>query len=296
MKPIVTYVCKSRWCRMPLWIAIVIGLFLLLPFARQLVFGPKIDDVPWCVWEREARIAADPERHRSSWLRKIGSWLGLDGGHYFTPSVWKSDSVLPLHVELAQDQDAKVRLFALTHLDSAIRLNNAELLPVMRRHLDDDDVECRFIAAHRVWWKTQDPAAKASLLSLVDCADNHVRENVAEVLAGMAKADRDLFEPLAKLAKDDRSRIRAWALGAMPLFGKRALPTIRWALDDPQSCYAAVEAAGGLGPDAVELIPMLQTLRKDGPYSMRPDIAEALSKIDPMRFPSPGKGPPRRRP
>ena len=221
-------------------------------------------------------------------------WLGLDRGHYFASSVWKSDSLLPLHIELARDHDAKVRLFALTHLDLAMRLGNAELLPVMRRHLDDEDAECRFIAAYRVWWKTQDPAAKTSLLSLVDCADNHVRGNVAEALAGMAQADQELFEPLAKLAKDDNSRVRKWGIGAMPLFGTRALPTIRSALDDPLSCYVAVEAARGLGPDAVELIPSLQAMRKDCPVWARYDLDEAMSKIDPARFPSPG--PPRRRP
>jgi len=66
MKAHLASIWKRRWCRLSLWSAIVIGLFLLLPFPRQMVFGPKIEDVPWCVWEREARIAADPERHRTS--------------------------------------------------------------------------------------------------------------------------------------------------------------------------------------------------------------------------------------
>ena len=52
-------------------LALLFGLAMLHPYPRQSLFGPKIDGVPWCIWENKIRHAATPFWEKSMWIRTL---------------------------------------------------------------------------------------------------------------------------------------------------------------------------------------------------------------------------------
>lgn len=291
MKALLSYVWQRRWCRSLLWVALVFGLACLHPFVRQSIFGPKIDDMPWCVWEGRVRAQAqrgDPK----PWFYQMLEKIGLLGADDWGISL-ESQAALPVYVHLADDNDPRVRRLALQMLGRHGNLPDAtaEVLPILQRRLKDDDPRCRLHAAFGVWRATRDSELRHIALALVDHKDTEVRYVAVGLLCEMASQVPETFEPLAKLTEDRDLNTRFLAMYAMRSFGKRAIPVFRDGMKDSDSrirCTAII-ALATLRKDAAELIPDLLALRNDPNASVRESIAEVLPLIDPERFPPPEK-------
>jgi hypothetical protein len=289
MKTLLANIWKRRWCRLLLVVVILCALPLLHPFVRQSIFGPTIDGIPWCVWENEFRICADPQRQESwlySMLRKFRliqeRRIGLPPHHAAS---------LPLYLHLAKDRDVLVRRLALDQL-ALVQMHgepNADVVAIFRQRLQDDDPRCRLIAAGGVWRQTKDAEMKSVVLPLLDHPDRHIRMSAIYVLTTMAVDAPDLFDPLSKLTE---VQVRADAISSLAYFGKRGLPILQRALRDPDRNIrrCAVFSAARLGKDAENLIPLMLTLQKEADPSFRQDLANALHQIDPTRFAKPAQG------
>ncbi len=223
-------------------------------------------------------------------LEKIGIAERNDGGTSLYEEIYLAryrevcnrGAATPVYAYLADDPDIMVRRDALNDLGWCVRIRTAESLPTLRRHLQDADPLCRAYAARGVWWGAQDPEILAVVVPLLN--DKDARSVAGVTLCEMAGSVPESFPHLAKLYED---RDFKWeTLRVMPRFGKRGIPIIRDALRNPHIQLTAVVSARHLGKDGTELIPDLLALRLKDPH---PYIDEALSSIDPVRFPQPAK-------
>ena len=290
MKAILASLWKRRWCRSLLWVALAFGIVCLHPFVRQTIFGPKIDGIPWFVWENQARASANRDTQKKAWLYEFLEKIGLirhDGGGM----DMHAEAAMPLHVQLADDSDVHVRQFALNMLLGGGPQDRPRTLQVLQRHLTDSDPSCRALAARGAWRRTEDPALLPIVLPLVDHADRDVRFVAILTLCDMAPRIPETFEPLAKLSEDPDRFTRNFALSAMPSFGKRAIPVFRKALNDSdrEIRRAAIINISVLRKNAAELIPDLLALQSDPSPDVRQSVAEVLPLIDPKRVPAPAK-------
>ncbi len=286
MKPILAYVWQRCWCRLLIAVALLCALAVAHPFVRQSIFGPKIEGIPWCVWENAARRAANPARNPPSWYFKT-----LEELHLVQPQVdltTHAPSLWPIYLHLAEDADVEVRRHALKHLDSP-RESRPETERSLRQHLTDNDARCRLNAAWALWRSTKDPDLKEAVLTLAEDPNVMIRHEAISLVYNMAVDMPDLFEPLSKLAKVGDSQIRMVAVLSMAHFGKRALPVVRTAFGDAsfEVRRAAAMASGRLKDDGLELIPILQLQQDDTDHLTRRFAADALYRLDPKRFAKP---------
>ena len=275
---------SRRWLLASLGIVVLLfGLAMLDPYPRQSLFGPKVDGIPWCVWEQKFRAEVDPEGGKESWILTLLGKVGL--GQREGAVDLESPAALPIYLRLADDTNVEVRRLALERLN--IRPTKPdEILPVLRRHLEDSDPLCRLRAAHAVWQLTKDPETVDAVLSLKDHDTTSTRLAAIRILIIMANKESKLFDVLSELTRDPEPYVRGMTVESMHHFGKRGVPVVRNSLRDPIVLVrqAAMEAAWGLGTDGLELIPMLQILLNDPEPAIRSDAAYALHRLDPERF------------
>ena len=260
MKSILAYIWNHRWCRSVLAVAILCGLVMLHPFARQSIFGPTIDGIPWCVWEAELRQSAKQSPGGRggfvAWLAKIGL---VDDEPL--PLPLESSVAMPLYLHLAEDQDVQVRRFVLRSLaGKRLKAHGPEIMPILWRHLDDDDPTCRLYAADGIWSVTKDATARSIVLSLMEHEDSFVRRHAAFSAKEMITHDHAWFDPLMKLTKDSDHYVRCCGVRLMGLVGRRGLPIIRASLPRCRFGYSSRGRGGsailegrrqrpGAGPD-----------------------------------------------
>jgi hypothetical protein len=287
MKTLLACIWNRRWCRLLLAGMVLCGLPLLHPLVRQSLFGPKIDGIPWCVWESEVRIAADPQRQENLYY-EVMKKLGLVNERHVGLPPRTAES-LPLYLQLAKDRDARVRRLALQQMEWMSNEHDSDILPTLRQSLQDDDPECRLLAAAGVWRTTKDVGMKAIALPLLEHADPKVRIAAVHVLSEMAGNAPELLEPLAKSMDDSDWRVRELVVSSLAHFGKRGLPILQRGLRDPAIRVRsfAVLTSGGLGKDAEELIPILLMLQNDPDPFFHRYVPKALHQIDPKRFAKP---------
>ena len=289
---------SRRWLLVPLGIGVLlVALAMLHPYPRQLLFGPKIHGVPWCVWESQIRRAAAPA---GSSYRFLGALEDI-GLLQRTRLNSISPELLPIFLHLASDDNLHVRRFCLESLERRqlkaefwrwSEEDEALILPVMRQRLEDDDPACRLEAAQYLWLATGDREMIQVPLAYLDHPDPYVRRGACIVLCYLAPADPDkAFDPVVSMAWDSKSRmdVRTTAVQSLRHFGKRGLPMIRKALNDsaPDIRWAAMFAAREMGQDAKELVPTLLPMQNDTDPNVRWLVALTLSKLDPDRFPAP---------
>jgi hypothetical protein len=274
-------------------VIVMIALPMLHPFVRQSIIGPTIDGIPWCVWEDEARRRADPSPPPETWFHQVMRRFGFMQRNDNPTVDVQSAAALPLHLYLADDRDAKVRRFALRMLAMRLPAHEAEVTPVFRRHLEDDDSGCRLSAAQGVWFAAKDLRVKAVLLPLLNENDVDMRRDAVCALGEMANSAPDLFEPFLKLTEDKDDLVRRQSLIIMGHFGKRSVPILQQALHDPSADMRqlAIHATSIMGKNGKELIPILQALVMDDPVpQIRHDAAHALHKLDAKKFSKPAAG------
>ena len=288
MTTLLAYVWQRRWCFFSGTILTLVGLPLLHPFVRQALFGPTIDDIPWCVWEDAVRYRAHPERAEGSWLQRTLIKAGWIKAQRPPDAQLSTPAAIPVLLHLAEDRDPLVRRVALRHLQWQRVPDIEKVLPVFRAHLQDSDPHCRLIAAAGTFQITSDPEMAKVALAFLSDPDSDIRRDVAYILEAVAPQDVDLFGPLATLADDPDYAVRCHAVFAQRHFGKRGVPILRKAMRDPRPATRvwAIQTAAQLGKDAAELIPDLLALQNDPNASVpQVNINAVLTLIDPEAFP-----------
>jgi HEAT repeat protein len=285
MKAMIASLWKRRWCRCILWAAIVLGVAFVHPFPRQLFFGPKFKGWPLCVWENRIRDRVDPERRQPNWFQKALTFVGVDQANQ-VDQFDRSAEMLRLYMHLAEDRDPRVRRIMLVWLGAR---PDPEIVALYRRHMQDDDLDCRLLSACGLGQANGDRKAKAMLVALPDDCEAETREHVAFALSAMAQQDPELFGPLAARTKDADRHVREFAVASMASFGKRGAAVLRQVMlgKDDETRIRAIYATTHLGKDAAELIPVLEAIRNDPRDKLRSYAQDALTEIDPERFPAP---------
>lgn len=278
MKTLLAFLWQRRWCRAFLWATIGFGLACLHPFVRQSIFGPTIEDVPWCVWESRVRDRANSGQPKS-WLQQMRDKLGLAQ----TDDNWNFDSeeALPLYLCLAEDADPCVRVFALSHLKGA---DESVINSLMRRHLTDLEPRCRLKAAAVLWRTSKDPELRQIIIPLLNHADYDVRLGAIAAFGEMSRDMAENFELLAKLSEHPDVGTRVSVIRAMEAFGKRGIPILRMGLQDKNTRRFTPAVVAQMRQGAAELIPDLLAVRDDPDVDVRRAVEAALPMIDPDRF------------
>ncbi|MBI3823791.1 MAG: HEAT repeat domain-containing protein [Planctomycetes bacterium] len=278
---------------------VLFGLAMLHPYPRQSLFGPKIDGVPWCVWENEIRVSALQGRARP-WFYMMLEKIGL----LDTSSIKTSEirpQLLPIYLHLTEDSDPEVRRYVLSRLE---RRNLREelwrwspddekmILPIIRQRLDDDDPICRLLAAEYLWNATNDRAMIKVPLGLLGHPDPLVHRAACIILCYLAPADPEAaFSPVTALCWDNAMKkdVRLTAVQSLRHFGNAGIPTIRKALKDPDRdiSLAALYASAEIGSGAKELVPTIFVMQENGDRIIRYRAAITLNKIDAKKFPEP---------
>ncbi len=288
---------SRRWLLAFLGVLVLLfGLAMLHPYPRQSLFGPKIDGVPWCIWEDEIRRHAVPDRP-TPWLEKSLEKNGLLSG----PRQVDRVHLLPVILHLANDSDARVRRYCLStqSLMPQYWIGSGELeaqaLSVLNSRLqhEDEDPQCQLQCAYYLWQATQDREMIKVPLKFLDNPDPNIRYGARLTLCHLATADVDASFPLiADIATSDDSekrRLRGLAVQVLGHFGRRSIPLIRKAMNESDwwTTISAIDAARQLADQAEELIPDLLAKRDDPDEQVRGLVAIALNRIDGNRFPEP---------
>jgi HEAT repeat protein len=288
MKSLLAYLWQRRWRFFLGAILALVCLPLLHPFVRQALFGPTIDGIPWCYWEDTVRHRAHPERAEGSWLQQMLVKTGLFKAPAPADAQLHIRAAIPVLIHCADDRDVAVRRVVFEYLEN---MRDEALLPVFRRHLQDDDRYCRVMAACGMWGITKDRELKNVALPLRDDPERHLRIHAAILLGNIAGEDPELFDPLAEFAEDPDAHPRYEAVRSMRHFGKRGVPILRKAMRDPNQFVriAAIQTAAKLGKDSAELIPDLLAFQNDPDRHVRWSASQALHNLDPERFPATAK-------
>ena len=267
--------------------ALLFGLAMLHPYPRQSLFGPTIRGKPRCVWEDAIRRQVNWEEYEKTWAPTLLGWMGVKHEPMELRVLLNHPEMLPLALELAEDQDRGMRgeiLFTLTFCD---KLRDPSVLPVLRRRLEDDDAYCRIQAARALWHIAKDKQGFAVVLrDLEDCRDESVRREAIWLFHEASAASPELYPVLAAHAKHPSPGIRREVMLSMGKFGKKGLPILRQGLEDSDLDvrFCAVIALEQLGPDAKEAVPALERRLTETDAGLRGRTAEALKMIDPQRF------------
>ena len=289
--------------------------FFSHPYGRQLVFGPKIRGEPLYAWQQQFRKNAVGKG--DDLLSKALAWIGVQT-HEF-PWSNRDVELLPVLLSLREDPDPRVRkqvaaylmwhgdldeaIEALLHLlddpepdvrqSAAYAFANPDFpakraLPDLRKRVSDEHERTRVHAAFAVWniAKERDEEVVRVLRDGLRSSDREVRNASAEALCSMGKDVPDGHVDVVAVAKTDTGVRFMFAMCGAG-YGAQAVPSLTQCLSDgnPGIRLRAVQSLGNLGSGAKEAVPAIQLLRHDSVEQIRESAADALSKIDPERYP-----------
>src|ERR1019366_2868899 len=186
MTTLLAYVWQRRWCFFSGTILTLVGLPLLHPFVRQALFGPTIDDIPWCVWEDAVCYRAHPERAEGSWLKRTLIKAGWFKAQRPPDAQLSTPAAIPVLLHLAEDRDPLVRRVALRHLQWQRVPDIEKVLPCFRAPHQASDPHCRLIAAAGTFQITSDPEMAKVALAFLSDPDSDIRRDVAYILEAVA--------------------------------------------------------------------------------------------------------------
>jgi hypothetical protein len=249
------------------------GLAMAFELPRDFVFGPRGDVLPASMWADWIRSSANREQPGIESVLIECLYMARHGP--FGKHVFEQDNrlvqdlpsarTIPVLVELAGDDDEKVREFCLSRL-AWVQPNAADLvLPVLRNNLLDDDSKCRLHSAHGLWRLSKDRQAIEVLVALSKSQNQNIRISAISFLGEAGKDIPALFDHLAKMVDHNDPVTRMYAMDTMRDFGKQAIPIVKkgFADADARVRYSAFRAAIRLKEDATELLPELRALRCD---------------------------------
>lgn len=298
-------------------LGVAVLLFLLNPYTRQSVFGPKIQGEPLCYWQGRFRSAADPDLAEQSVMPKVFAFLGitsqsdetqwLDDANTIVVALSLLDDPRPAvragmaqilarypespdaiagMLRLLDDPQPRVRLDAVgwckrddTRLAAPVRLRLHELI-------EDQDLDCR-VSAASLLVEIDDARDRKTLKVLLEGLGSRneiVRVQAAWSLCQLTKDYPECFTDVAAAARRDLYA-RLGCARAAYVCGPVAVPLLIELLDDGNVCDAAARSLGNMGPTAAPAIPALVRMQSAPGVDTRRCAREALSKIDPERYP-----------
>ncbi len=315
---------KNRW-RMLLYapLVAVVLFFLMHPYFRQMVFGPKIKGEPLWVWQQEFRARAGDDAPPGIWS-KVCRFLGVsDRRATMVGSFPDNDEAMrPVLMSLIDDPSSLVRSGALSRLSwlkyseetvEALRratkdphkdvrasavfglcriADEAKFDLTCLRDLLNDPEELIQVQAGSTILKLvrDDEQAVAALTSVFDKSTiHHHRWTAIASLAENGSGSEPMFQRILDLSRNEPiERTRYSCVGLLGVFGRKALPAVSAFLDHPHEAarWQAINAAKGLKVEAAELVPKIVLLSTNDPDEWnRTAAVEALHAIDPKRFP-----------
>jgi hypothetical protein len=267
--------------------ALVFGLLMLHPYPRQSLFGPTIRGKPWCVWENAIRRPGAWGDNDKTLTATLFRWIGVKHEPMELRMLLNHPEMLPLVLELAEDQDREMRSAMLWTLPSCDQLRDPSVLPVLRRRLQDEDSYCRVLAARALWHVAKNKEGFAvAQRELEDSRDGNAHREASWLLTDASASSPELFPFFAAHAKHPDPGLRREAMTALSRFGKKSLTILCQGLEDAdlEVRYCAVAALEYLGPDAKDAVPALARRLNDTEALVRSRTVEALKKIGPQGF------------
>jgi hypothetical protein len=294
-------------------LGLIVLAFFAHPYSRQMVFGPRIRGMPFAYWQDRYRSATSLTKNQDSYTFKLLKLVRIEPVRPTCPS---GDDMLPVLLRLADDPSDFVR-GAVAHdlgghaesaeaCETILRMADdacdyvregaaqslgviapsfAPALPKLRALMADESPECRLRAARAVYTLERDRTAIALVLGLMENRDTEQR--ALQHLAGLAAKCPELVDEMHKICRKG-GRPAEWCLIFLRRHDPgRAVPILTEALtySDPDLRMAATQGLGEFGPAAKASIPDLVMLLADPNPFVRRSAAEALSRIDPERYP-----------
>jgi hypothetical protein len=210
-------------------LGIIVLLFLLHPYMRQTVFGPRIRGMPLSYWQDQYRAAVSPKEHHGTVVPKILRYIGIkDTG--VVPNTFDHADMVPVVLSLVDDPSIGVRASVASRLgehpssreacEGLLRLLDdphadvrtkaalalARFTPPdraavakVRERLDDEAALCRLHAAYAIcrWEKRPDPDAVAVLRKALHAAEANYRHEAMAYLHTLAKTNSEYLQVLA---------------------------------------------------------------------------------------------------
>jgi HEAT repeat protein len=297
-------------------LGVAVLFFLLNPYTRQSVFGPKIQGEPLCCWQD--RFAAAPGPSKQSAMSKVFTFLGITSQSGETLWLLNHQDTIVVALSLLDDPRPTVRADMaqilsrypespdaaeglLRLLDdphpmvrvAAVRacgdgsFNTAPVLLKLHELMEDQDLPCRVSAASLLVTigGARDKKTLTVLLEGLGARDEFVRVQAARSLCQLAKDYPECFTDVAAAARRDLY-VRLGFARAGYAYGPVAIPLLIELLDDSNVGDAAARSLGNMGPTAASAIPALVRVHNNAPGTNGRGWAyEALSKIDPERYP-----------
>jgi HEAT repeat protein len=302
----------------------LIFLYVLInPYTRQGIFGPRVGGEPLCYWQQQIRHA-NAAGGGEPLMARVLAWLGLKSEERGEPGV-RADR-LTVWLSLKEDTDPNMRAAVARELGSFHDYPDA--FDGLLQLLDDPDSDVRAAAAEGCWrlhWmlgpeaaravsklrplfdhpselcrvhaatvvlnaaEPRDAQARTVLLEGLKSSDSVARAEAIRSLCKVGKESPQAFAEVAMAAQQDlvSRQMFAWHAGG---FGKLAVPLLAKLLGDGDFTvrHGAFRSLGDIGPDAVSAVPALVRVRDNATGGTRTAAMEALSRIDPERYPDKG--------
>jgi HEAT repeat protein len=243
--------------------AVVLFLFLLNPYTRQSVFGPKIRGEPLCYWQHEFRRRFARSDYQTPPFIKVIALLGI-----------KSPST-----------------------DPQLPGGGSDLLTLALSLIDDPNPNVRAAVAFNLREFSSSPEAEDALLSLLDDPDAWVRARAAETFrhthaAKIRPVGEAALPRLIEMLEDPSMLCRVRAAGAIWSITRekpaRSISVLRDALRDSttEPRLAAVEELALIGEDAAYVIRDVVACADDEPnVNFRAGIIRQLGSFGPASVP-----------
>jgi hypothetical protein len=270
--------------------ALLFGLAMLHPYPRQSLFGRKIRGKPWCVRDAEVRRFVHQEEFNASLQGRFYIWLGLSTGGVTVDDL-VDPGMGPLYAELLVDPDSEVRGMVLALAARSENLHQVDLLPALRRNLENSDPRHRLLAVEAIWKISKDTELSGVLFRELENPESEHRELAMYLLTPICESDPGLCEKITPYAKDTDPNVRAQTMVALGTFGNVAMTTLIAGVNDEDARvirFAAV-SLGKMGPGAKEAVPTMErviytrrfpNVGECGNSSTPGAIYDALNSID----------------
>jgi HEAT repeat protein len=300
-------------------LVVAIAAFFAYPYTRQLVFGPKIRDVPLSSWQDSFRYHATKRFSEDDAFTKALTWMGVKSPEP-DPCPVNDPDMLPVLLSLVDDPNFWVRREVAYSLGfhprsaeasesligllddpvpnvreyAAMAFGNLKIpcnaaIPKLREHLDDKDEHCRVHSAYGLWRATQarDEKSVRILREGLHAGDHFIRADAALGLCIMGKDVPECFADVAALSRKD-ALVRVYVAATANGFGPVAIPLLVEFLGASQDDVRlrAARSLGKLGSAALQAVPALVRALDDSNGRVKTAAGDALSKIDPERFPA----------
>jgi HEAT repeat protein len=317
---------KNRW-RMLLYapLVAVVLFFLMHPYFRQRMFGPRIKGEPLWIWQQELRAQVAQAPPPTLWNKAL-SFVGLQGQAIGWMGAFprKDPEMLPVLLSLADDPSEHVRRRVADALmdmpgdeqiiEVLLRMTNdrdaqvrqgavqslghrgakaAAALPRLRELLSDPSPDLRIASARSIGSiKGYDDEAMAMLKNeLRNSTNRGHRMHASWCLVAVGKDSDHVFKAVVELCHSDPDfRNRCHCVNLLGHFGKKAISVLLPFLDDTSRDMRlnAVSAIQLIGADASEAVPrLLQLQQRETDAYLLHTIQDVLHGIDSKRFPAP---------